>query len=90
MLAAFFARLLMRVSAGKRARMNNFWFEVLDLLVHKEGTLFLFCPLTARAKAWIYEHVAEDAHWFGAALVVEHRYALGLAQGMKDTGLLLW
>ena len=70
--------------------MNNSSFEIPDVLVHNEGTLFLFCPLTARAKAWIDEHVDQEGHWFGAALIVEHRYALGLAQGMKDAGLLLW
>ena len=48
-----------------------------------------FCPLTLRAKEWIDEHVQEDAQWFGHALVVEHRYAWGLAQGMKDAGLVL-
>ena len=60
-----------------------------DVLVRNEGTLFLFCPLTSSAKEWIVEHVEADAHWFGNALVVEHRYALGLAVGMKDAGLVL-
>ena len=57
--------------------------------VRNEGTLFLFCPLTIRANNWIDEHFQPDAQWFGAALVVERRYALGLAQGMKKAGLLL-
>ena len=60
-----------------------------DVLVHNEGTLFLFCPLTSQAKEWIDEHVQPDALWFGSALVVEHRFAWGLAQGMKDEGLAL-
>ncbi len=60
-----------------------------DVLVHNEGTVFLFCPLTARGKEWINEHVQPDATWFGSALVVEHRFAWGLAQGMKDAGLVL-
>ncbi len=58
-----------------------------DVLVCNEGTVFLFCPLTSRAKAWIDEYVQPDAQWFGNTLVVEHRYAWGLAQGMKDAGL---
>ena len=70
--------------------MNNSSPVVPDVLVHNAGTLFLFCPFTHRAKAWIEQHVQSDAHWLGRALVVEHRYALGLAQGMKDAGLLLW
>jgi hypothetical protein len=57
-----------------------------DLLIQNEGTVFLFCPLTPQAKEWIDEHVQPDALWFGSALVVEHRFAWGLAQGIKDAG----
>jgi hypothetical protein len=46
-----------------------------DVLVANAGTVFTFCPLTARAEEWIAEHVQDDAQWFGNALVVEHRYA---------------
>ncbi len=60
-----------------------------DILVHNEGTVFLFCPLTSRAKEWIHEHVQPDAMWFGSALVVEHRFAWGCVQGMRDGGLIL-
>ena len=60
-----------------------------DILVHNEGTVFLFCLLTSRGKEWINNHVQPDAQWFGSALVVEHRFAWGLAQGMKDAGLVL-
>ena len=60
-----------------------------DVLVNNVGTLYTFCPLTLRAKEWIDEHIQPDAQWFGHALVVEHRYAWGLAQGMTDDGLVL-
>jgi hypothetical protein len=60
-----------------------------DVLVCNEGTVFLFCPLTSRGKEWIDDHVQPDAQWFRNALVVEHRFAWGLAQGMKDAGLAL-
>ena len=60
-----------------------------EVLVNNVGTLYTFCPLTLRAKEWIDEHVQDDAQWFGHALIVEHRYAWGLAQGMKDDGLVL-
>ena len=63
--------------------------ETPDVLVHNEGTVFLFNPLTSRAKEWIDENVQPDAQWFGTSLVVEHRYAWGLAQGMKQNGLIL-
>ena len=58
-----------------------------DLIIRDAGTLFLFCPLTPKAKAWIDEYVQDDATWYGDALVVEHRYAWGLAVGMNDAGL---
>lgn len=60
-----------------------------DVLVCNEGTVFLFCPFTSRGKEWIDECVQPDALWFGNALVVEHRFVWGLAQGMKDAGLVL-
>lgn len=60
-----------------------------DVLVRNEGTVFLFCPLTPRAKQWVAEHVEEHATWFGHTLVVEHRFAWGLAVGMKEAGLQL-
>ena len=60
-----------------------------NVLVANEGTVFLFNPLTAKAKEWIEENVQPDAQWFGTTLVVEHRYAWGLAEGMKDAGLIL-
>ena len=57
-----------------------------DVLIANEGTLFLFSPLSHVAKEWIEEHVEADAQWFGSALVVEHRYALELAQALIDAG----
>lgn len=61
-----------------------------DVLVHNEGTVFVFNPLTARAKEWIDEKVqTESWQWLGTRLVVEHRYAWALAQGMQDEGLVL-
>jgi len=60
-----------------------------DVLVANAGTVFAFCPLTARAKEWIGEHVEPNAMCYGECLIVEHRFALGLAQGMKDAGLVL-
>jgi hypothetical protein len=61
----------------------------IQTLVNNVGTLYTFCPLTPRATEWIDEHVQDNALWFGHALIVEHRYAWALAQGMKDEGLVL-
>ena len=60
-----------------------------DVLVRNEGTVFVFCPLTSRAKEWTDQHVQTDAQWFGNALIVDHRFAWGVAQGMIDDGLKL-
>lgn len=60
-----------------------------DVLIENAGTVFLFNPLTARAQEWIEENVQPDAQWFGTTLVVEHRYAWALAQGMQGEGLVL-
>jgi len=57
-----------------------------DVLVANAGTVFVFCPLTLRAREWIDAHV-QNAMWYGDSMIVEHRYALGLAAGMKDAGL---
>lgn len=61
-----------------------------DVLVGKAGTVFTFCPLTARAKTFIEDNVASESYqWLGGTLVVEHRYAWGLAEGMLSDGLVL-
>jgi hypothetical protein len=60
-----------------------------DFLVSNEGTVFLFNPLTARAKRRMDANVHPDSHWFGSALVIERRYAWALVQSMKDEGLVL-
>lgn len=60
-----------------------------DVLVANEGTIFLFSPLSHAAREWIDEHLEAESQWFGAALVVEHRFAFGLAQGLKDAGFVL-
>lgn len=58
-----------------------------DVMVRNEGSLVLFFPITEAARTWIDENVQEDAQWFGTALVVEHRYAGDLAQGMVNDGI---
>jgi len=60
-----------------------------DVEVRFEGTICLFEPHTRRGKTWICSHVARDAQWWGNSLVVEHRYAKGIARAMKCAGLLL-
>jgi hypothetical protein len=77
---------------------NNDWFgptsDIVnkvppDVLVRNEGTVFLFTPLTLAATNWICANVQPNAQWFGASLVVEHRYAADLAAAMREAGLVL-
>lgn len=61
-----------------------------DVLIRNEGTVFAFCPLTQRANDWFHFNVASEPwQWFGNALVVEHRYAWGLAEGLTSEGFVL-
>src|SRR5215510_970910 len=60
-----------------------------DVLVCNEGSIFLFQPVTSKAKSWIAKNVQPDTQWFGDALVVEHRYAPELALAMCQDGLVL-
>jgi len=61
-----------------------------DVLVANAGSVFTFCPLTPVAKAWFDENIQPEPHqWLGHVLCVEHRFAWGLAEGMKDAGLVL-
>lgn len=57
-----------------------------DVHITNEGSLFLFALQTPQARTWVDEHVEEQV-LFGDALVVEHRYAWDLAQGMLGDGL---
>jgi hypothetical protein len=66
---------------------NRYSNDSADVFVTCEGSIFLFTPITLRAKQWICANVQPDAQWFGASLAVEHRYAADLAAGMREAGL---
>jgi hypothetical protein len=59
-----------------------------DVLIRSEGSVFVFTPITAKAKQWFDANVsAEDWQWLGASLIVEHRYAPGLIAELLEAGL---
>lgn len=62
-----------------------------DVIVVREGAIFLFDLRSPAAKEWVDEHVSEeDTMWWAGKLVVDgERYARPLAQGMLDDGLVL-
>ena len=59
----------------------------MDVHISDEGNIFLFQLLTDAARAWVAEHVPDDALYFGRSLVVEHHYAGDLAASMVADGL---
>ena len=60
-----------------------------DVEITRHGGLFVFHLLTERASAWVEENVQTELSWVQGSFVVEHRYALNIAQGMLDSNLLL-
>lgn len=55
-----------------------------DILLTNEGSIFLFRPCSAEARAWLEDNT--DGQWFGHALVVEPRYVIDLVAGLQDNG----
>jgi hypothetical protein len=60
-----------------------------DISVSNHGTIFLFAAKTQLGREWVNENIPADATYFAGSLVVEWRYAKGLAVGMIRDGLRL-
>ncbi len=61
-----------------------------DVRIISEGSIFIFDLLTDRARTWVTENVQEGyTTWGRDGLVVEARYAHGIAAVMGDEGLVL-
>lgn len=58
-----------------------------DVSVENCGSIFLFFPRTPDAIEWIKQWVDDGYEFSNGALVVEHRYARDIAQGMVGDGL---
>lgn len=59
-----------------------------DIEIQNEGSIFLFKPLNEDAKKILEENT--NGQWYAGSLVVEHRYAEGLASALiADFGLTL-
>jgi hypothetical protein len=57
------------------------------IIVENHGSLYLLRPDTRTAQRWLERHVADDAQWFGGALVVEPRYVTDIVEGAREAGL---
>lgn len=58
-----------------------------DLSVEREGNLFLLTANSELGKAWVDEHLPNDAMTWGRSVVVEHRYIDAIVEGANDDGL---
>jgi hypothetical protein len=54
--------------------------------LENHGSIALLRPLTPDVRAWLEEHVDEEAQWFGSALVVEPRYLEPLVLALIEEG----
>jgi hypothetical protein len=57
-----------------------------DITVNCQGSIWLVEPHTIAAKRWLADSVQDDAQYWGAALVVEHRYLPELLSGLEEAG----
>lgn len=58
-----------------------------DVQVTDHHSVVLLTPRSKAAREWIDQKVAEDAQFFGIALVVEPRYVDDIVAGMRADGL---
>lgn len=58
-----------------------------DIEVNDQGSIVLLTPTSDAGREWIEENLPDDAQWFGMAVVVEHRYADDIIDGMVNDGL---
>ena len=59
-----------------------------DVTVTNHGTIFTFALHTDAAREWWAEYVADGLEFAGNK-VVEHRFALDIAEGMEEGGLIV-
>jgi hypothetical protein len=59
-----------------------------DVLVTREGGIFLVQPVSRTAREWVEENVYDPMYW-GDAVVAEGRYVYELVDGMLDAGLVV-
>ena len=58
-----------------------------DFLFTYHGSLFTLCPVSRDAKAWVEDHIPDDAPTFGSSIVIEPRYFQPILDGIHEAGL---
>jgi hypothetical protein len=61
----------------------------IDFEISGGGTVYLLHPLTRAARAWVAEHLPDDATRWCGAIVVEPRYIGPIVQGAIADGLVV-
>lgn len=60
-----------------------------DVRVSDHGSMVGLEPVTDAARAWIGEHIPDDAPWLGKVLMVEARLAPDVLAGMVEADLIV-
>jgi hypothetical protein len=60
-----------------------------DFEVQNHFSIFLLCPLTDAAIAWVEENLPDDVMTFGRGICVEPRYISDIVRGIQDSGLVV-
>jgi hypothetical protein len=58
-----------------------------DFILYWDDSITIITPVTALAKEWVGEHIADDAQTFGDGVVVERRYFTDIVVGIQHDGL---
>lgn len=59
---------------------------MLDFSLINGGTIVLLTPNTNAARDWVGAHVDAAAIYWGSAVVIEHRYAPAIVNGLVEAG----
>lgn len=58
-----------------------------DFTIADEGTIYILTPHTKAAREWVAEKISQGHQEFCGGVVVEHRYILDIAEGIRGDGL---
>lgn len=80
---------LIKLSAAIKNQVKHLEEITPDVTVQNEGSIVVLYLNTEPARTWVRDHVNTDnaQWWAGNGLVVEHRYAGNLIDGLQADGL---
>lgn len=60
-----------------------------DFVASDHGSIVTLRPLTDAARAWIADHLPDDAPRLGNAVGIEPRHVQPILEGIEDAGLIV-